>query len=107
MNKFDSRKISLNQADSEAKIFSADKQGVSRSFIHRHTTSKKSPAEREDSAEKASEYDLKFDSYIHNIQYPNFKNFSKNVKDALDFSDLGMPMSREDPRFPLIQSKFA
>ena len=91
-------------------MLSADKAAVSWSFIHWHTTSKKSPEnwEWDDSAEKASEYDLKFDSYIHNIQFPNYKNFSKNVKDALDFSDLGVPLSWESDRmFPNISSKLS
>jgi len=92
------------QADSEAKIISEPK-GVSRSFIHKHTTSKKSPERRDDSADKASEYDLKFESYIHNLQFPNYKNFSKNVWDALDFSDIGVQFPWEhmnEPLFPVI-----
>jgi hypothetical protein len=35
---------------------------------------------RDDSNDKVSEYDLKYENYFHNLQVPNYKNVSYNVK---------------------------
>lgn len=60
---------------------------------------------RDDSNDKYSEYDLKYEHYYNNLQVPNYKNISSNVKAAMDFTDVEKPFSRDglhEPLFPVI-----